>query len=389
MKSEQRSSSQVSMTMTAPAFLFPFLDLKVQFDGIRDEIKDAIARVLESQQFVMGSEVSDLETEIKRYVGCEYVFGCASGSDALLLSLMALGVGSGDEVITTPFTFVATAGSIARLSARPVFVDIDPETYNLDPRHLENAITPRTKAIIPVHLFGLPADMEAILDVGRQHDLAVIEDAAQSIGAQYKGKSVGGIGTLGCFSFFPSKNLGGAGDGGLVTTNDSRLAEKLKVLRLHGSRTKYQYELLGINSRLDALQAAILRVKLPHLDEWTACRRHNANLYRKLFVEYGLDSHVNTPLAPSESVHVYNQFTIRTGQRDALKQYLRDNGIPTEIYYPHPLHLQPAFANLAYKPGSFPESEGASAEVLSLPIFPELTEEQLRIVVQNIAGFYH
>jgi dTDP-4-amino-4,6-dideoxygalactose transaminase len=389
MKSARRSSSEVNTTLTAPAFLFPFLDLKVQFDGIREEINGAIARVLESQQFVMGPEVSALEKEIKRYVGCEYVFGCASGSDALLLSLMALGVGSGDEVITTPFTFVATAGSIARLSARPVFVDIDPETYNLDPRHLENAITPRTKAIIPVHLFGLPADMEAILDVSRQHDLAVIEDAAQSIGAQYKGKSVGGIGTVGCFSFFPSKNLGGVGDGGLVTTNDPSLAEKLQVLRLHGSRTKYQYELLGMNSRLDALQAAILRVKLLHLDKWNAGRRHNANRYRELFVEYGLDSHVHAPLAPSESVHVYNQFTIRTGQRDALKRYLRDDGIPTEIYYPHPLHLQPAFANLAYKPGSFPESEGASAEVLSLPIVPELTEEQLRIVVQSIAGFCH
>jgi dTDP-4-amino-4,6-dideoxygalactose transaminase len=389
MKSASTSSSEVSMMATDPAFLFPFLDLKVQFDGIRDEINGAIARVLESQQFVMGPEVSALEKELKRYVGCEYVFGCASGSDALLLSLMALGVGSGDEVITTPFTFVATASSIARLSARPVFVDIDPETYNLDPRHLENAITPRTKAIIPVHLFGLPSEMEAIMDVGRKHDLAVVEDAAQSLGAQYKGKFVGGIGTVGCFSFFPSKNLGGAGDGGLVTTNDPRLAEKLKVLRLHGSMTKYQYELLGMNSRLDALQAAILRVKLLHLDEWTAGRRHNANRYRELFVEYGLNSHVNAPLAPLESVHVYNQFTIRTRQRDALKQYLRDNGIPTEIYYPHPLHLQPAFANLAYKPGSFPESEDASTEVLSLPIFPELTEEQLRIVVRSIAEFSH
>jgi dTDP-4-amino-4,6-dideoxygalactose transaminase len=377
------------MTATAPTFLFPFLDLKAQFDGIREEINGAIARVMESQQFVMGPEVSAFEKDIKRYVGCEYVFGCASGSDALLLSLMALGVGSGDEVITTPFTFVATAGSIARLSARPVFVDIDPETYNLDPRHLENAITPRTKAIIPVHLFGQPSDMEAILDVGRQHNLAVIEDAAQSIGALYKGKCVGGIGTVGCFSFFPSKNLGGAGDGGLVTTNDPRLAEKLQVLRLHGSRTKYQYELLGMNSRLDALQAAILRVKLLHLDEWTAGRRHNANRYRELFVECGLDSHVKAPLAPSESIHVYNQFTIHTTQRDALKQYLRDNGIPTEIYYPHPLHLQPAFANLGYKPGSFPEAESASAKVLSLPIFPELTEEQLRIVVKSIAGFCH
>jgi dTDP-4-amino-4,6-dideoxygalactose transaminase len=389
MKSARTSASKVSIEATGPPFLFPFLDLKVQFDGIRDEINGAIARVLESQQFVMGPEVSALEKEIKRYVGCEYVFACASGSDALLLSLMALGVGFGDEVITTPFTFVATAGSIARLSARPVFVDIDPETYNLDPRHLEKAITPRTKAIIPVHLFGLPADMDAILDVGRQHDLAVIEDAAQSIGAQYKGKSVGGIGTVGCFSFFPSKNLGGAGDGGLVTTNDPGLGEKLKVLRLHGSRTKYQYEVIGMNSRLDALQAAILRVKLLHLDEWTAGRRHNANRYRELFAEYNLESRVNLPLAPSESVHVYNQFTIRTGERDALKQYLRDNGIPTEVYYPHPLHLQPAFANLAYKPGSLPESEGASAEVLSLPIFPELTEEQLRIVVQSIAGFCH
>jgi len=234
MKSARTPSSEVSMMATDPVYLFPFLDLKVQFDGIRDEINGAIARVLESQQFVMGPEVSALEKEIKRYVGCEYVFGCSSGSDALLLSLMALGVGSGDEVITTPFTFVATAGSIARLSARPVFVDIDPETYNLDPRHLEKAITPRTKAIIPVHLFGLPADMEAILDVGRQHDLAIIEDAAQSIGAQYKGKYVGGIGTVGCFSFFPSKNLGGAGDGGMLTTNDDELWKRAWSFKDHG-----------------------------------------------------------------------------------------------------------------------------------------------------------
>src|SRR5216683_5384260 len=368
---------------------FPFLDLKAQFACIHDEILAAVGNVLESQNFILGPEVEAFEREVAALIGCEYAIGCASGTDALILALLALDIGHGDEVITTPFTFVASAGSIARVGAKPVFVDIDPETFNISPKAIEKAITSRTKAIMPVHLFGLSANVSEINEIAEAKGIPVIEDAAQAIGARCDSSWVGTMGTLGCFSFFPSKNLGGAGDGGLVTTNDAQLAEKLRLLRVHGSRKKYEYELLGMNSRLDALQAAILRVKLRHLDQWTAGRRHNANRYRELFIEYGLDSHVNVPPAPSESVHVYNQFTIRTGQRDALKQYLRDNGIPTEIYYPHPLHLQPAFANLAYKSGSFPESEDASAKVLSLPIFPELTEEQLRIVVQTIAEFSH
>src|ERR1700720_350701 len=301
---------------------FPFLDLKAQFATIREEIMAAVTRVMESQYFIMGPEVSALEQEIKPHTGCEYVFGCASGSDALLLALMALEAGPGDEVITIPFTFVATAGSIARLHARPVFLDIDPHTYNIDPRRIEAAITPRTKAIIPVHLFGLPADMDPILTIARRHGIAVIEDAAQAIGAKYKGKLVGSMSTFGCYSFFPSKNLGGAGDGGLITTNDPALAAKLKLLRAHGSKTKYDYQIIGVNSRLDALQAAILRVKLRHLDAWTKGRQRNADRYRALFAGKGLSARVETPVAPTGYEHIYNQFTIRVRERDALKQFL-------------------------------------------------------------------
>jgi dTDP-4-amino-4,6-dideoxygalactose transaminase len=371
-----------------PKNLFPFLDLKAQFDQIREEVNAAVAKVLESQQFIMGPEVGQLEEEIKGYVGCQYVFGCASGSDALLLALMALNVGHGDEVIAPAFTFVATAGSIARLGARPVFVDIDPQTYNLDPRLIENKITPRTKAIIPVHLFGLAADTEPILEVAREHKISVIEDAAQAIGALYHDKPVGSMGTFGCFSFFPSKNLGGAGDGGLVTTNNPELADRLKVLRLHGSRRKYQYELLGMNSRLDTLQAAILRVKLRYLNAWSDERRKNADLYCDLFRQQGLDNRVQVPQVPQGMVHVYNQFTIRTPRRNELKDYLKQNGIPTEVYYPYPLHLQPAFTNLGYRAGDLPVTETACAEVLSLPIFAELTDSQLQTVVRRIAEFY-
>ena len=360
---------------------FPFLDLKAQFATIRDEVTEAISRVMASQHFIMGSEVSALEEEIKPQVGCEYVLGCASGSDALLLALMALGVAPGDEVITVPFTFVATAGCVALLRAKPVFVDIDPVTYNLDPTQLEAAITPRTKAIIPVHLFGLPADMDSILAIANRHGVPVIEDAAQAIGARYHGKPVGSMGTFGCFSFYPSKNLGGAGDGGLITTNDRALADKLILLRVHGSKNKYEYPIIGVNSRLDALQAAILRVKLRYLDSWTDGRRDNAERYRNLFAQHGLGTCVGAPSCPSGSTHVYNQFTIRVGQRDQMKAQLQQRGIPTEIYYPHPLHLQPAFSFLGYRPGSLPQSEKASAEVLSLPIYPELGDHQLEAVV--------
>ena len=371
---------------TAVPMQFPFLDLKAQFATIRDEVMAAVNRVLESQQFIMGPEVSALEEEIKAQVGCRYVFGCASGSDALLLALMALGIGPGDEVITVPFTFVATAGSVARLHAKPVFVDIDPATFTLDPSKLEAAISPRTKAIIPVHLFGLMADVDPILEISQRRGIAMIEDAAQAIGAKYKGKPAGSMGTFGCYSFFPSKNLGGAGDGGLITTNDAALAAQLKLLREHGSRTRYDYEVVGMNSRLDALQAAILRVKLKHLDAWAAGRRRHADRYRQLIDESGLSNDVRVPACPSYATHVYHQFTIRVGRRDELKARLTQQGIPSEIYYPHPLHLQPAFADLRYRPGSVPQAEAACREVLSLPIYPELADEQLQMVVKAITA---
>jgi dTDP-4-amino-4,6-dideoxygalactose transaminase len=365
----------------------PFLDLKAQYAGIREEVLEAVTRVLESQHFILGPEVEALEKEVSALTACNHAIGCASGSDALILALLALEIGRGDEVITTPFTFVASAGSIARVGAKPVFVDIDPETFNVSPRAIEKAVTSRTKAIMPVHLFGLSADMDEIIAIAAGHGIAVIEDAAQAIGARYEGRAVGRLGLLGCFSFFPSKNLGGAGDGGLVTTQDASLAERLRLLRVHGGRKKYEYELLGMNSRLDALQAAILRVKLRHLDQWAAGRRRNAERYLELFHEFRLESMIRPPVMPPGYAHVYNQFTIRVRDRDALREHLQSRGIPTEIYYPKPLHLQKAFAYLGHKSGDFPESEAASLEVLSLPIYPELTEENQRSVVAAIADF--
>ena len=348
----------------------------------------AITRVMENQHFILGPEVEALEAEVAGVVECRHAIGCASGSDALLLALMALGVGARDEVITPPFSFVATAGSIARLGARPVFVDIDPDTYNLDPRRLEKAITPRTKAILPVHLFGLAAEMDPILEIAGRHELPVIEDAAQSIGARYHGKAVGSLGRFGCFSFFPSKNLGGAGDGGMVTTQDPQLAERVRMLRQHGSRTKYAYEMLGMNSRLDALQAAILRVKLRHLSQLTAARQRHAQHYAELFHQAGLDQTIGLPPTCREWVHVWNQFVIRTPRRDPLRQALRHAGIPTEIYYPSPLHRQPAFADLEYQAGAFPQAEAACQEVLALPVFPAMSDEQQQQVVGAIADFF-
>jgi dTDP-4-amino-4,6-dideoxygalactose transaminase len=368
--------------------LFPFLDLKAEYATIKEQTLAAVEGVLESQQFIMGPEVEKFEAEVARFIGCTFAIGCASGSDALLLPLMSVGVDSGDEVITTPFTFVATAGSIARLKAKPVFVDIDPQTYNLDCKQLEAAFTRNTKAIIPVHLFGLPAEMHSVMELARAHRVAVIEDAAQAIGSRYHDKYVGNIGACGCFSFFPSKNLGGAGDGGMITTNDPELADRLSVLRDHGSREKYHYELLGMNSRLDALQAAILRVKFSQLDRWTGARRQNAARYRRLFKEAGLDPRIGLPVEPQGLIHVYNQFVIRTARRDEVREHLRNSGIPTEIYYPLPLHLQPAFAYLGYGKGSFPQAEAAGQEVLALPIFPTITEAQQKAVVDGIAGFF-
>jgi dTDP-4-amino-4,6-dideoxygalactose transaminase len=374
--------------VTGRGAVFPFLDLKSQFAGIREEVKEAIDRVLESQVFILGAEVDSLERELRDYLQCRFAVACASGSDALLLSLMALGAGAGDEVITTPLTFVATAGSIARSGARPVFVDIDPKTYNIDSEKIESAITPRTRAIMPVHLFGLAADMQSICSIAQEHNIAIIEDSAQAIGATYRNIPVGNMGQLGCFSFFPSKNLGGAGDGGLVTTNQPELADKLKVLRVHGSRSKYQYEIIGMNSRLDALQAAILRVKLRYLETWTKQRQSNAKRYSRIFQASGLCEHVAMPTTPEGQTHVFNQFVIRCPERDALREHLSGCGIPTDIYYPHPLHLQPAFAYLGYATGDFPESERASQEVLALPVFPELTEQQQMSVADAIVEFY-
>ena len=365
-----------------------FLDLKAQYETIREEVSEAVARVLESQHFILGEEVKSLENEIAAMVGVRSAVGCASGSDALYLALLASEIGPGDEVITTPFTFVATAGSIARTGAKPVFVDIDPDTFNVDPAQIERALTPATKAIMPVHLFGLPADMNPILNIARARKLIVIEDAAQAIGSRYKGEFIGSLGDYGCFSFFPSKNLGGAGDGGLVTTSDPTKADRLRLLRAHGSRHKYQYEILGTNSRLDALQAAILRVKLKHLSEWTEHRRANARRYSELFRDLGLANHIQWPQEVVGRYHVYNQFTIRAKDRDALRSYLNAAKIPTDIYYPSPLHVQPAFANLGYHQGDFPNAETASREVLALPVYAELGASAQLGVAETISEFY-
>jgi dTDP-4-amino-4,6-dideoxygalactose transaminase len=366
---------------------FPFLDLKAQYRTIKAEIDAAIQRVMDSQHFILGPEVEGLEKEIAAYTQTKFAIACASGSDALLLALMALEVGPGDEVVTTPFTFVATASVIARLGARPVFVDIDPHTYNLDPAKLAAAISLKTKAIIPVHLFGMAADLDSIMEIAKARGIPLIEDAAQAIGAKYKGRSVGSIGRCGCFSFFPSKNLGGAGDGGMLTTGVSEFADRLHVLRNHGGHSKYEIELIGMNSRLDALQAAILRVKLRYLDEWTRGRQKNAARYSELFRSRGLDRILTLPRVQTGCTHIYNQYVIRAPRRDELKEHLRSCGVPSDIYYPIPLHLQRGFAYLGYKPGDMPEAEAASREVLALPIFPEMTLEQQDLVVESIASF--
>ncbi len=367
--------------------LFPFLDLRAQYKEIKPEIDAAVARVFDSQYFILSPEVAAFEKELADYVGTKFAVGCASGTDALMLALMALGVGPGDEVITVPFTFVATAGPIALLGAKPVFVDIDPVTFNIDVSLIEAAITPRTKAIIPVDLFGLMAPMEEIEAIAKRHTIAVIEDAAQAIGAKRHGRMAGSTGTMGCFSFFPSKNLGAAGDGGMITTNDPELNDRLRKIRVHGSPRRYEYEVLGVNSRLDALQAAVLSVKLKYLDGWAEGRRRNANWYGDLFERYQLAGKLVLPVEPEDCHHIYNQYTIRCTERDQLRAFLTEKGIPTEIYYPHPLHLQKAFAYLGHKAGDFPETENVCNEVLSLPIYPEMKKSDLQTVVQAIAEF--
>jgi dTDP-4-amino-4,6-dideoxygalactose transaminase len=365
-----------------------FLDLQLQFEQIRDEVMQAVTKVLDTQRFVLGPEVEQLEEEIADYLGCRFAVACASGTDALILALMAAGIKAGDEVITTPFTFVATASAIVRAGATPVFADIDPQSYNLAPQSMARAITSRTRAIIPVHLFGLPAEMESVMDVAERRRITVIEDAAQAIGAVYQGRKAGTIGAMGCFSFFPSKNLGGAGDGGMIATNDPAHVDRLRLLRVHGSRHKYQYEILGVNSRLDALQAAILRVKLRHLNDWTEQRRLNAERYQKLFANSVAANRLVLPIDPDRMRHVYNQFTVRCAERDPLREHLQREGVPTEIYYPYPLHLQPAFGYLGYKEGSLPHAEAVAREVLSLPVYPELTEDQQQVIVSAVARFF-
>jgi dTDP-4-amino-4,6-dideoxygalactose transaminase len=368
---------------------FDFLDLRAQFATIHDEVMQAVTRVFESQYFILGPEVKQLEEEVAVKLGAKFAVGCASGTDALILALLAEGIGEGDEVITTPFSFVATAGAIAYVGAKPVFVDIDPVTFNINPALMEAAMTSRTRAILPVHLFGLPADLDPILAIAEKRKLVVVEDAAQAIGAHYAGKAVGTFGKYGCFSFFPSKNLGGAGDGGLITTDDAKVAERVQMLRVHGSKKKYYHEMIGTNSRLHALQAAVLRVKLRHLDAWQKGRQNRAERYRELFAAAGLSSVVTVPAQPAAKYeHVYNQFTIRSSRRDELKAFLQSAGVPSEIYYPLCLHLQEAFAYLGYKAGSFPEAEKASREVLSLPVYPELPDALQERVAQAIADFY-
>jgi dTDP-4-amino-4,6-dideoxygalactose transaminase len=367
----------------------PLLNLRAQYNQIRDEVMQAIARVTESQEFILGAEVESLESNIAQYTGSKYAIGCASGSDALLLSLMALGIGRGDEVITTPYTFFATAGSIHHAGARAVFVDIEPHTFNMDAACLRAALDlhPRVRAIIPVHLFGGCADMDALLEVAGNREIPIIEDAAQSIGAECDGRRAGSLGRLACFSFFPSKNLGAFGDGGMITTNDSALAVRLRSLRVHGSSVKYIYDAVGINSRLDALQAAILSVKLRHLDEWTAARQRCAQTYRRLFAEFRVPV-----IVPEEQLyqtrHVYNQFVIRCMRRDELRELLRARGIGTGVYYPRPLHLQKCFSYLGYRAGDFPVSEQLAAEALALPIHPELSQQELTTIVTLIASLY-
>jgi dTDP-4-amino-4,6-dideoxygalactose transaminase len=368
----------------------PALDLKAQYKTICDEIEVALRDVIENQAFILGPVVAAFEAELARYCGVAHGVGCASGSDALLLPLIALGVGTGDEVITTPYTFFATAGSIWRTGARPVFVDIDPETYNIDPARIEAAITPRTRVIVPVHLYGQTAAMEPINAIAARHGLTVLEDAAQAIGAAYHGKRAGGLGDVAAFSFYPSKNLGGFGDAGMVTTSDSGLARRMGRLRVHGMEPKYHHHEVGFNSRIDALQAAVLRVKLRHLAAWTEARRAVAARYRALILEHGLADRVVAPAEAPDHFHVYNQFVIRVAApvRDGLRAALSARRIGTEIYYPIPLHLQTCFAALGHAPGDFPNAEAAARETLALPIYAELSEDSQRYIVAAIARFY-
>jgi len=366
----------------------PLLDLKAQHKAIREEVLAALVRVVDSQKFILGQVVKTFEADIAAYCGTEFAVGCASGSDALILALMALDVGPGDEVLTSPYTFFATAGAISRVGATPVFADIEEDTFNVDARQLADVLEshPKVRAIIPVHLFGGCADMDPIVKLAAERGISIIEDAAQAIGAEHRGRRAGSIGRIGAFSFFPSKNLGGYGDGGIVTTHDESLARRLEALRVHGRTAKYFHEWIGVNSRLDALQAAVLSVKLRYLDQWTAGRQRNAERYRAQFAKH------STALIPPQprdyqTRHVYNQFVIRCAHRDELQAHLKERGIGSEIYYPIPLHLQPCYAHLGYRKGDFPVSERLAEESLALPIHSELSVDDIDYIVDAIRSF--
>ncbi len=367
----------------------PLLDLKAQYRSIKAEIDAAVAEVFESQYFIMGPKVAECEQAVAAYCQCAHGIGVASGTDALLVALMTECIGPGDEVITSPYTFFATAGSISRTGAKPVFVDIDPVSYNIDPAQIEAAITPRTRAIMPVHLYGQLADMDAIMAIAEKHGLIVIEDAAQAIGAEHGGRRAGSIGTYGCFSFFPSKNLGGAGDGGMVTTQDADRAKRLGIMRVHGMEPKYYHHYIGGNFRLDALQAAVVSVKLRYLDQWTEARQRNARRYNELFAASGLaeSGALSLPREVADR-HIYNQYVVRAERRDDLIEHLKAAQVGCEVYYPVPLHRQECFASLGYAEGSMPESERAARETLALPVYPELGAEQAAFVVETVRSFY-
>ena len=377
------------MTTVGEKRIIPLLDLQAQHKQIREEVIAEVVRVIDSQKFILGEDVQKLEAEIAAYSGAKYAIGCASGSDALSLALMALDIRPGDEVLTTPYTFFATAGAISRLGAHPVYVDVEEQTFNLDVNQLADALAahPKIRAIIPIHLFGGCADMDPICKLAADRGIAVIEDAAQSIGAEYKNRRAGSIGEMGAFSFFPSKNLGGYGDGGMITTNDKTLAERLTALRVHGRTGKYFHEWIGVNSRLDALQAAVLRVKFRHLDGWTEGRQKHAARYRAQFAK------MQVPVIPAmppayQTRHVYNQFVIRGAQRDALQAHLKQQGIGSEVYYPLPLHLQPCYGDLGYKKGDFPVSEKLASESLALPVHSEIADDDIDHVCEAIRSFY-
>ncbi len=378
------------MATTAAKMQVPLLDLRQQHASLREELRAAVERVLDSQQFILGEDVRLLEEELAAYMRATHAVGCGSGSDALLLALLALDAGPGAEVVTTPFTFFATAGAIVRTGARPVFADIDPVTYNIDPALMEAAVNARTRALMPVHLYGQCAEMAEVMRVAGARGLPVIEDAAQAIGAEDEAGRAGSVGAAGCFSFYPTKNLGAAGEAGLVTTNDARLHERLRRLRVHGGATEYHHDEVGFNSRLDTLQAAVLRVKLPRLDAWSDARRERADTYTRLLAEAELEEFVTPPHVRPGARHIFHQYVVRVGddRRDALAEHLKHGGVGTKVYYPVPLHLQPCFAGLGYREGDFPESERAARETLALPMFPELTRTQQEYVVETLRRFF-